>query len=251
MLAMPHRYLLALESSCPIASVSLAQYSPDSPVDPLRQLSGETLAQGERTAQGLLPAIHRCLQSADVVPADLSLMAVVSGPGSFTGLRIGVTAAKTLAYATGATLVGVNTLDLLAYQATRSGLQSSSNPTIGRVWAVLDAQRGDLFAASYAAIDIESLGVDDPTQLLAGADWLAQLTSGDVVVGPATSKYAEQLPEGVRLAKPDHHQPQSAAVGELGYLMWRRNLQASPFELAPQYHRLSAAEEKARSQNAN
>lgn len=254
-------HLLAIESSNPIASVAIAefsainsaQFSKSNSAEPLRVLSSEVLSSDQRTAKGLLPTIKHCLQTAGVSPSELALVAVCSGPGSFTGLRIGVTAAKTLAYAADAPVVGVNTLDLLAHQvlaAVAAESQPHHSPPTARVWAVLDAQRGDLFAACYAADDRHCLGNDDPTRLVSGDGWLAELASGDIVVGPVASKYADRLPDGVQLAEPSLHLPRAAAVCDLGYTMRCRNLHRNPFELVPQYHRLSAAEEKARTQSA-
>ena len=67
---------------------------------------------------------------------SIDLVCVTTGPGSFTGLRIGVTTAKTFAYAAAAELVGTHTLAVLA-----AGVEQAS----GRLWAILDAQRQELF----------------------------------------------------------------------------------------------------------
>lgn len=196
----------------------------------------------ERVAVALVPAAKQLLAAFGVSPAELAAVAVASGPGSFTGLRIGITAAKTLAYATGARLVGVNTLDALATQVDL--------PSEGRVWAVLDAQRGDVFTASYDQLVLQELGQADRTQLLSGAEWLDQLQPGDVVIGPVVAKYADRLPEGVVVAASGQCQPQSRSVGQLGLSLLERGITSDPFQLVPHYHRLSAAEEKARAQRS-
>lgn len=226
--------LLAIETSGRTASVALVVYR-----DQLAHtLAERQLDSSARTAQALVPAIQGLLQSAGLTPGQLAAVAVASGPGSFTGLRIGVTAAKTLAYATGAKLVGVNTLDVLARQGT--------TPTAGRIWAVLDAQRGDVFAACYAPDDLATLGQRDRTTLASADEWLEQLASGDLVVGPVADRYGDRLPEGVALADSSAHVPQAAAVGQLGWDLLARGLDCDAFALVPKYHRLSAAEEKAR-----
>src|SRR4029078_6236163 len=97
------------------------------------RLIGQALLIGdERTAQVLAPTIQRLLAQAEWSPKSVELVAVTVGPGSFTGLRIGVTTAKAFAYAVGADVLGVNTLEALALLAT---------PLASPLWTILDAQR--------------------------------------------------------------------------------------------------------------
>ena len=98
--------ILAIESSGRHASVATLWGDADG-----TRLIGQTLLSGdERTAQVLAPAIQQLLAAADWSPKSVELVAVTVGPGSFTGLRIGVTTAKAFAYAIGAEVLGVNTL---------------------------------------------------------------------------------------------------------------------------------------------
>jgi tRNA threonylcarbamoyladenosine biosynthesis protein TsaB len=228
-------YLLAIESSGRAASVALATL----PDDGEPQLCSEVaLDPAERTAKVLIPTIHRLLRSAEAKPSDLAAVAVTVGPGSFTGLRIGITAAKTIAFATGAKLVGTSTLDVLAVQA---------GPLAGgRIWAVIDAQRGDVFAGCYTPEDRTTIGEADRTQLLAGESWVANLATGDCIVGPVAERYADRLPTGIHLAGPQQCLPRARTVATLGYELIGRGFDADPFRLVPRYHRMSAAEEKAR-----
>jgi tRNA threonylcarbamoyladenosine biosynthesis protein TsaB len=124
--------LVAFDTSTAIASFAL--YGANG-------LLAETtwLAHRDQTAQ-LLPAVQRMLQLQDVTPADLSGVAVALGPGSFNGLRVGVSTAKGLALALGLPLFGFSSLDILAYQ------HSYLN---GNLWATLEIGRGRLGAASY------------------------------------------------------------------------------------------------------
>src|SRR5215813_11089947 len=79
---------------------------------------GQTMLNAEqRTAQALAPALRSLLSEAGWRPDSVELVAVAVGPGSFTGLRIGVTTAKTLAYAVGCQAIGVHTLLAIAAQA--------------------------------------------------------------------------------------------------------------------------------------
>ena len=102
-------------------------------------------APGERPghAPQLLPMAARLLHDAGIEFADLDRIAVGTGPGTFTGLRIGVATARALAQATGAELVGVSTLHALA--------EGAAEHAAGRpVLTVLDARRGEAFVAAYA-----------------------------------------------------------------------------------------------------
>ena len=111
-------------------------------------------------------------------PQDVQLVAVTQGPGSFTGLRVGVTAAKTMAYAVGAEVFAVNTLKVIAEQSP-AGVQ--------RVCAVLDAQRQQLFAADFQR-QADRLVEASGTRIEDIADWLAGLSADTAVSGPGLAR---------------------------------------------------------------
>ncbi|MGI9457409.1 MAG: tRNA (adenosine(37)-N6)-threonylcarbamoyltransferase complex dimerization subunit type 1 TsaB [Aeoliella sp.] len=223
------RHLLAIETSSQTGSVALIQAG--------QLIAEKQIPTTQRTARSLHPTLKALLNGAAVSNHQLGAVAVTSGPGSFTGLRIGVTTAKTLAYAIGCQVVSVNTLDVLAAQADKEHSGS-------RVWAVIDAQRGDLFAACYDTLRSANWGKCDPTQLLSGDAWLGHLQCGDVVVGHAAVRYADLLPSGVVMAEHAHCVPTAATVGFIGSQMLKQGVVSEPFQLTPRYHRPSAAEEK-------
>ncbi|MCA9264481.1 MAG: tRNA (adenosine(37)-N6)-threonylcarbamoyltransferase complex dimerization subunit type 1 TsaB, partial [Planctomycetales bacterium] len=107
--------VLALETSSFHGSVAL--------LDGQMLLASRALPDDSRSAESLAPTIREVLTSVGVTPRAIELVAVTVGPGSFTGLRVGVTTAKTFAYAVSAAVVGVNTLEVLANQvaATNEG----------------------------------------------------------------------------------------------------------------------------------
>ena len=191
------------------------------------------LSPGQRSAQSLAPTLQQLWKTCDWQPHQIDLVAVTSGPGSFTGLRIGVTTAKTLAYACGASLAAVHTLSAMA-----AGVESCA----GRLWTVLDAQRGELFAACFPLGEPSHL---PETQVLPVAEWLLQLEPGDVVSGPPLGKLAGELPPGVAAAPESNWVPQASAVARLGLAAYLRGDVTDPIQLVPQYYRRSAAEEKA------
>ncbi len=98
------------------------------------------LVCGARTDQFLLPAIRFCLDEAGLGYRNLGGIAVSLGPGLFTGMRVGVSTAKALAQALSVPIVGMGSLDLLAYNVRYSPKT---------IWAVLDARRNEVFHAAY------------------------------------------------------------------------------------------------------
>jgi tRNA threonylcarbamoyladenosine biosynthesis protein TsaB len=223
--------ILALETSGLSGSVAL-----------LDETSGfqasRELAVGQRSAQALAPAIHEALKSAGWSPREVEAVAVTAGPGSFTGLRIGVTTAKTLAYALGAAIVGVNSLDVLA---------AAIPPTDAKLWALLDAHRGELFAASYRTDAAGAWLREDTTRecSLPTIDaWLAQLAPCDIVTGPVLAKLASRLPGDVVATAEEFRSPQALYVAKLAARRLTAGERDDLWNLVPFYGRLSAAEEK-------
>ena len=144
-------------------------------------------APGERPghAAQLLPLATRLLDEAGLAFADLDRIAVGVGPGTFTGLRIGVATARALAQAAGAALTGVSTLHALAAGAGRDG----------PVLAVLDARRGEAFAAVFAGREV----VAEPRALAPGR--LPELVhEGLLAVGDGAVRFRDVLePPGARV----------------------------------------------------
>jgi tRNA threonylcarbamoyladenosine biosynthesis protein TsaB len=223
--------LLALETSGRTASLALAERDAAGWV----VLDTMQLAAGERAATALHPALDALLKAHGLSPHQLDVIGVAVGPGSFTGLRIGVTTAKTLAYATGANIIGVSTLDCLASGA-RANVQASQRAATPLV-AMLNAQRGEYFVASYPANVVLPRRRGD-YQILAPAQIVEWLANDAWLVGPNATSVASRAI--------DMH-PSAEQVAELA---WHR-ADAGDFDdylqLMPDYGRLSAAEEKANS----
>jgi tRNA threonylcarbamoyladenosine biosynthesis protein TsaB len=224
--------ILAIETSGQRGSIATLSGASDG----LRTIGQTMLTADKRTAQSLAPALQSLLAEAGWPPASIELVAVAVGPGSFTGLRIGVTTAKTFAYAVGAEIVGVNTLHVLAHQATVS---------CAPLWTIMDAQRGELFAARYDASPDADLRITREPSIVAQDAWLAELRPGDRVTGPATRRVLPHLPNGVTPVPEEHWQPTAAAVGQVGWQAYRAGHRDDVWQLVPHYYRQSAAEEKA------
>jgi N6-L-threonylcarbamoyladenine synthase len=197
----------------------------------------------------LFPALARLLQSADRTFADVDTVVVGRGPGSFTGVRIGVSAAKGIAKGCGAPLYGVNTLDAVAERF--SGRQ-------GLVGVLGDAMRGEVYPALYR---LSGNGVQRLTQdavaapAVVAAQWAA-LKEPVLLSGNALRKYgavfAEAMGERALVAPEAMWTP----TGEsLLMAAWRARVRVSlgdgdPATVLPVYTRLSDAEEAERAGGA-
>ena len=101
-----------------------------------------TLTGRRRHVETLTPALEHLLQQLNLVPRDLGVVAVDIGPGLFTGLRVGLAAAKGLAQSLGLGVMGATSLDILTAGAAAAGLR-------GLVLSCVDARRGEVFAAVH------------------------------------------------------------------------------------------------------
>lgn len=144
--------VLAFDTATRATAVALVDYAPGS--SPAWEARDDP-AVGQRPGHAgrLLPLIGEVLARSGASWADVDRLAVGTGPGTFTGLRIGIATAHGLARASGRELVGVCTLDSLALTARRSGIE-------GPLMAVIDARRNEVFAAAW---DVGStIGRDRP-----------------------------------------------------------------------------------------
>ena len=224
--------ILAIETSERVGSLAALE-----PVDNSSSVVGRRrLSADRRSAQTLLPAIQTLLDDCRWQPQQLDLICVATGPGSFTGLRIGVTTAKTLAYATGAKLVEVHTLAASAARVEQP---------YSKLWTLLDAQRQELFAAHFEPDWQLQSNFVPQTRIMSIERWLQAVQPGDLVSGPPLSNLAAQLPAGVLTTNMTLWPPQADTVGHLGVAAFRAGQVVDPMQLVPHYYRKSAAEEKA------
>jgi tRNA threonylcarbamoyladenosine biosynthesis protein TsaB len=185
--------LLALDTSTHLASLALAA--------PERLVAELTWEVGQRHSAELFDRVRWLLSSAGTEPQALTGIAVATGPGSFNGLRVALTTAKTLAFALGVPLYGHATLDVIGW-----GHAACGTP----VWALLEAGRGQVYAARYqpaeGALGWGPSGGQDGYRILTPAE-LARLARGTVTcageVRPQTRVLlATALGERLRFARP-------------------------------------------------
>jgi tRNA threonylcarbamoyladenosine biosynthesis protein TsaB len=177
--------------------------------------------------------IDRACREAGFAPRQLDAIAIGAGPGSFTGLRIGLSLAKGIAYAGSTPLVAVSTLEALAWAA---------EPVLGeRVWAVLDARMREVYAASF---ERTSVGLErrTPDEALAPDVLAGRLAAPALLIGDAGQVYPVLHVEGVRRLSFDTHHPRGAVVARLGAAKLAAGERAEIGPLEPVYVRASQAE---------
>jgi tRNA threonylcarbamoyladenosine biosynthesis protein TsaB len=184
-------------------------------------------------SERLLPAIDRLMADAGWTPADLEGLAVAVGPGSFTGLRIGLGAVKGLALALGIPVAGVPTLDALAAALPFAGLP---------VCPVVDARKGEVYACRYRW-DGEGWRREWEYLALAPEALAARLDSPTILLGDGAGLVRSPH---ARLAPPHRRLPSPAAVGVLGRTRLLAGEAIAPADLLPIYLRPSEAELKRR-----
>lgn len=226
---------LALDTSTPISAVAV--------VDGQRVLSEDHADSAERHGAVLLPRIEAQLSAAGLPLAAIELIAVGVGPGSFTGLRVGLATAKGLALALRIPIRGVSSLEVLA----RGALDSAALAV-----ALLDAGRGELFAAAYAGAGELALPqvVLAPTrapvaEMIASLDELTRARGPAVLCGSGARKHgselASALDERCTLAAPSLDVPQAGHLARAA-LAWLQARGASDLaSLEPSYLRDSDA----------
>ncbi len=218
--------ILAIETSGQAGSVAVLNDG--------RFLREILLPPTRKSASTLAPSVRDVLAEVGWKTTDVRLIAVAIGPGSFTGLRVGVTTAKTFAYALKAEVIGVATLDVIAAQ---SGILEQS------LSVALDAQRGQVFACKFECAANGCRAQGRPV-ILDIDEWIAGLKPGTAVSGPALEKLAAQIPAEVTIVPSDRWSPKAATVGRLGWHRYESGQRDDLWRLVPNYFRPSAAEEK-------
>lgn len=227
-------YVLGIESATPVAGVAVTDSG---------RILAERMVNNRKTHSGhLLPMIKAVIGEAGIGSGDIGGIAVSSGPGSFTGIRIGMSTAKTLAQVWQVPIVGVSTLDALAHPL--AGLS-------GLVCPVLNARKNELYTAVYDGSGGVIKNLTGPKALR--PDALAGLLAGwpDRTVwflGDGVDEYRHRLIEllGNRafFVPGAINLPRGSSVADLGWIRLEEGGGTDPLSLLPNYVRLSEAEVK-------
>jgi tRNA threonylcarbamoyladenosine biosynthesis protein TsaB len=187
-------------------------------------------------SERLLPAVDRALDEARITLENLGGIAVSIGPGSFTGLRIGLSTAKGLAYATGLPLVGVPTLEAMAWALPAARWQ---------VCPVLDARKQEVYAALFRH-EPEGLRRVTEDAALPPEDLCRLIRNPTLFLGDGADAYGalfrERLGDKMLLPPLASRGARPACVAELGRRRLLRGDRDAPDALVPRYLRPSEAE---------
>lgn len=194
-------------------------------------------AKGMRHAETLAPAIKFLTERTGIELSEIGAVAVDVGPGLFTGLRVGVATAKAIASALRVPMVGVSSLDLLAFPVRW---------TDRRIVSVVDARRGEVFFAFYRQVPggVQRLSeprVGSPEMLCSEI----QATGEEVLaVGDGAVRYADQLADVIRVEQADLglSHPSPRALVQLAHARALREDFVNPWDLKPVYLRKADAE---------
>ena len=194
-------------------------------------------------SETLMPMIDYALKSVKLLISDIDLFAVSCGPGSFTGIRIGVSAIKALAYATGKSVFGINTLEALAYNI----------PLVEDVCVcpVMDARRSQVYNAIYKFKDGKACTVVEP-RALSVEELCAEIGEKTIFIGDGVNVYREKIAElcgDKAVFAPSHLTLQKASSVAYAASIADENEYLSPEALEVIYLRKSQAEREREERN--
>lgn len=204
------------------------------------KLIGEYILNHKRThSQKIMPIIKEILESSELKPEYIDVFAVSIGPGSFTGLRIGVATIKSLAHVTNKPVVGIPTLDALAFNLPYSE---------GIIVPIMDARRNRVFTGIYkwengSLCVIQKQNVMELDELI---NILSKRNESIIVNGDGTLVYREKLLKAlgdrVLFAPKSANMARASSVAELALSRAKEGKLESFFDLVPDYLRKSQAQ---------
>lgn len=214
--------ILGIDTSTPIGSVGLIEGDDF--------IAEHTLNITQAHSSRLMPAIDQVLKWGDLTVHDLDACAVGIGPGSFTGIRIGVGTAKSLCYAIKKPIIGVSTLEAIAYNLRYIN---------GLICPVLDARRDEVYGAIFHGGATLERRCED--LCVSMEELLKRAEASTVFVGDGLGRYAEAVRErfgaDVILADSTFNVPRGTNVARIGREHLLRGESDDCFGLTPNYIR--------------
>jgi tRNA threonylcarbamoyladenosine biosynthesis protein TsaB len=190
------------------------------------------VTRGRRHAETLVPAVEFLCRQADITVVEFGAIAVDVGPGLFTGMRVGIAAAKAMAQALRIPMIGVASLDLLAFPLRHSDRLIAS---------VIDARRGEIFYAFYRQVPAGVQRVSEP-RVGRVDDLIADLIGRGqdaVCVGDGALRYRDEIADAVKVDFAEQYlsHPSAAPLVQLAHARAMREDWVTPSELSPLYLR--------------
>ena len=189
-------------------------------------------------SQKLMPMIENMLKISEINVNDMDMIAICQGPGSFTGLRIGMATAKALSHVNNLPIVGVNSLELLA------GNMDLSDK---KICSILDAQRTQVYMGQYKfennkLVEIKSVDVVEIDELL---EELKSSNEEWILVGEAVYKYEDKIKEieNICVPAPSHNVNKASSLCTIAMNKYDQNIDVYDcYTINPVYIRKSQAE---------
>ncbi len=231
--------ILAIETSTGVGSIALLEATrQEENLDPKGKILAEyTLNVSANHSARLMPAIDYLLREVSLSIRDIQGISLALGPGSFTGLRIGVSTVKGLAYALKVPVVGIPTLDALAQNVRYAS---------SLVCPLLDARKKEVYAALYRGNGSGRLVKLSEDWVLSPADLISRIPEKTLFLGDGVSVYGRDLKEGLGaqalFAPPELFLPRAANVADLSLPAFRQGSTLDLFSFTPIYVRRSEAE---------
>jgi len=197
-------YILNIETATKNCSISIAK-------DGKTLLCKEGAEQGYSHAEKLHVFIQEALQELNLDFSDLTAIAVSQGPGSYTGLRIGVSAAKGLCYALNLPLIAVDTLEILASQiAIQEGI----------IVPMIDARRMEVFSAFF---DQNGLKIRETEAEIIDENWYSDIDQKLHLIGDGAMKFKEILTADKFLFYPEIVYPSAKEMSKISFEKHKKN----------------------------
>lgn len=203
------------------------------------QVLGEySLNQDMSHSEKLVPMVKEVLDSLDLKIEDIDLYGVTKGPGSFTGLRIGVATVKTFAHLFDRPIVGISTLEALAFNLPYNEI----------IVPMIDARRNRVYTGVYSwkGNKLETLMEPNVIEIDELLDYLNNTYNQIIVNGNGSFLYKDKisgiLRDKVRFSTISHNSCQATSVGELALIKYKDGYMDNYYTLVPEYLRESQAQ---------
>jgi tRNA threonylcarbamoyladenosine biosynthesis protein TsaB len=246
-----HKFLAIETSTSPgsVAAGTLPSHHAEKPES--RRFENFLVKESQLPKEGgqgrnLMPTLVATVESAGWSLNKVDLVVVATGPGPFTGLRVGVTTAKALAWTNGCSLVGISTASCLATQAV------AECGSCDQVEVIFDAGRGELYVATASQPIDNLIWQISKGTIRKPADWRKTLAPDSLVTGPGLAMQHDVIhelndnPGTLKLPPAPAWQPYVRTLLCIGLAAVEKGITTPPAELAPTYLRASYAEDRSR-----
>ena len=246
-----HKFLAIETSTSPgsVAAGTLPSHHAEKPES--RRFENFLVQESQLPKEGgqgrnLMPTLVATVESAGWSLNKVDLVVVATGPGPFTGLRVGVTTAKALAWTNGCSLVGISTASCLATQAV------AECGSCDQVEVIFDAGRGELYVATASQPIDNLIWQISKGTIRKPAEWRKTLAPDSLVTGPGLAMQHDVIhelndnPGTLKLPPAPAWQPYVRTLLCIGLAAVEKGITTPPAELAPTYLRASYAEDRSR-----